>query len=170
VGEVRKRNESGSITGEVLDRVKTLVRFDLNFFCQPWDEEGARGFVIRPRAVSMVALIWRDASATRTWLKHRATSDSDWSVRRSAIQELARGWKEDPDTLPMLKELANLNRVCFFRELTPWLYHCASDTVETSPAQRQDCVSASGQESVRVTPQERATLPAFLLVPRTLTT
>jgi HEAT repeat protein len=40
------------------------------------------------------------------WLKERATSDSNGSVRYAAIQELARGWKEDPETLPMLKERA----------------------------------------------------------------
>jgi predicted NACHT family NTPase len=33
VGEVRKRNELGSIAGEILDRVKALVRFDLKFVC-----------------------------------------------------------------------------------------------------------------------------------------
>src|SRR5271166_662374 len=106
VGEVRKRNELGSITGEVLDRVKALISFDLNFFYQPWDEEDARVFAIRTRAVGMVALIWRDAPATRTWLKERATSDMERSVRGAAIQELARGWKEDPDTLPWLKKRA----------------------------------------------------------------
>ena len=39
-------------------------------------------------------------------LKQRATSDNEWSVRRVAIQELVRGWKEDPETLPMLKQRA----------------------------------------------------------------
>jgi hypothetical protein len=29
---MRKRNELGSIAGGLLDRVKALVRFDLNFF------------------------------------------------------------------------------------------------------------------------------------------
>ncbi|NET40171.1 MAG: HEAT repeat domain-containing protein, partial [Cyanothece sp. SIO1E1] len=33
-------------------------------------------------------------------------SDDSGDVRRAAVQELARGWKEDPDTLPMLKERA----------------------------------------------------------------
>jgi hypothetical protein len=27
-------------------------------------------------------------------------------VRRAAVQELARGWKDDPETLPILKQLA----------------------------------------------------------------
>jgi HEAT repeats len=106
VGEVRKRNELGSIVGEVLDRVKALVRFDLNFFYEPWDEEGARVIPIRIRAVSMVPLIWRDAPDTRIWLKARAVSDESWAVRQAAVHELARGWKEDPETLPWLKQRA----------------------------------------------------------------
>jgi len=75
VGEVRKPNELGSITGEVLDRVKALVRFNLNFFYQEWYqewEEAQRVTPIRTRAVSMVSLIWRDAGDTRAWLKARA--------------------------------------------------------------------------------------------------
>ncbi|MFG6097783.1 HEAT repeat domain-containing protein [Leptothoe sp. ISB3NOV94-8A] len=39
-------------------------------------------------------------------LKDRAQHDDNWSVRRSAVQELARGWKDDPDTLPLLKDRA----------------------------------------------------------------
>ena len=107
VGEVRKWNELGSITGEVLDRVKALVRFDLNFFYQSWDAEGARVISIRIRAVGMVALIWRDALDTRKWLKARAPSNENWDVRRAAVQELARGWKEDPETLSILKQRAS---------------------------------------------------------------
>ena len=106
VGELRKRNELGSIADELLDRVKALVRFDLNFFYETWDQEGARVAAIRTRAVSMVAVIWRDAQNIRAWLKQRATSDEDGDVRRAAVQELARGWKEDPDTLPWLKQRA----------------------------------------------------------------
>jgi hypothetical protein len=38
------------------------------------------------------------------WLKQRAVSDEDVDVRRAAVQELARGWKEDPETLLILKQ------------------------------------------------------------------
>lgn len=35
-----------------------------------------------------------------------------WSppVRRPAVQELARGWKDDPDTLPILKQRATSDK------------------------------------------------------------
>jgi hypothetical protein len=103
LGEVRKRNELGSFAGKLLDCVKALVRFDLDFFYEGWDEEGARVASIRTRSASMVALIWRDALDTRIWLRARAQSDEHWAVRQTAVQELARGWKEDPDALPILK-------------------------------------------------------------------
>jgi hypothetical protein len=56
----------------------------------------------------MVALVWRDAHDTRTWLKARAQSDEDFAVCYTAVQDLARGWKDDPDTLPILKQRASL--------------------------------------------------------------
>ena len=43
----------------------------------------------------------RDASH----LKERVRND-DIRVRCAAVQELARGWKDDPDTLPMLRDRA----------------------------------------------------------------
>jgi hypothetical protein len=104
VGEVRKRNELGLITGKVLDRVKGLARFDLNFFYEDWSEEGQRVVAIRTRAVSMVALIWRDERGTRAWLKARVLSDEDWAVRQTAVQELAKGWKDDPDVSELLRK------------------------------------------------------------------
>jgi hypothetical protein len=39
-------------------------------------------------------------------LKQLATSDNDGSMRRAVVQELARGWKDDPNTSPMLKQWA----------------------------------------------------------------
>ena len=39
-------------------------------------------------------------------LKARAQADEDWTVRGTAMQELARGWKDDPETLPILKARA----------------------------------------------------------------
>jgi hypothetical protein len=31
-------------------------------------------------------------------------------VRRAAVEELARGWKDNPDTLPILKQLATSDK------------------------------------------------------------
>ena len=42
--------------------------------------------------------------------KTRAQSDEDSDVRYAAVQELARGWKEDPETLPILKAWADVQK------------------------------------------------------------
>ena len=41
-----------------------------------------------------------------TILKDRATKDDFQNVRQAAVQELARGWKDDKDTLTILKDRA----------------------------------------------------------------
>jgi predicted NACHT family NTPase len=110
VGEVRKRNELGPIVSEVLDRVKALVHFDLNFFYQPWDEEHETVTAIRRRSVMTIATVWRDARNTRSWLEACALSHGDSGARAAAVQELARGWKEDPNTLLILKARAQSDR------------------------------------------------------------
>jgi HEAT repeat protein len=38
-------------------------------------------------------------------LKDRARLDEDSDVRIFAVRQLARGWKDDPETLPILKDL-----------------------------------------------------------------
>ena len=45
-------------------------------------------------------------SQLKELIKERAISDSTGDVRQAAVQEIARGWKEDPDILPWLKERA----------------------------------------------------------------
>jgi len=104
VGEVRKRAELGSSKGEVLDRLKALTCFDLNFFYGEWDAEAMRVTPIRIRAVNLVASIWWDEPDNRIWLKVCAESNADPNVRQAAVRELARSWKDDPETLVILKE------------------------------------------------------------------
>ena len=107
VGEVRKRNELGSITGEILDRVKALVRFDLNFVYDPYPsvEKRLRRAAIRMRAVQELARGWKEDPDTLPMLKQHASSDEDPAVRQAAVQELARGWKEDPGAQSLLSDL-----------------------------------------------------------------
>jgi HEAT repeat protein len=39
-------------------------------------------------------------------IKERAQSDENEDVRQSAVRELARGWRDEPDTLAIIKERA----------------------------------------------------------------
>jgi hypothetical protein len=116
LGEVRKRNELETIATRVRYHVKALLGFDLNFHYKPWGDESRKVSAIRTRAVSLVAMIWRDSRDTHTWLKARAHSDEDSWVRQAAVRELARGWKEDPETLSILKARAHSDEHAFVRQ------------------------------------------------------
>jgi HEAT repeats len=53
--------------------------------------------------------------AADAMLKDRARSDADHGVRIAAVRELARGWKDDPDTLPLLKDRARSDTNSYVR-------------------------------------------------------
>lgn len=57
---------------------------------------------IRTRAISMLATVWRDAHVGCSYLKALVQSDEDSGVRSAAVEELARGWKNDPDVQKLL--------------------------------------------------------------------
>ena len=103
VGEVRKRLELGDVVETIQNRTMKLTRFNRNDYDLLWADEARSIVQIGARAVMMVATVWRDLYATRAWLKTGAQSDENWDVRQSALQELARGWKDDPETLPITK-------------------------------------------------------------------
>ncbi|MGB3653118.1 MAG: HEAT repeat domain-containing protein, partial [Rivularia sp. (in: cyanobacteria)] len=48
-------------------------------------------------------------------LKQRAQTDEDSFVRRAAVEELARNFKDDPDTLPWLKQRAQTDEYSVVR-------------------------------------------------------
>lgn len=108
VGEVRQRAALGVLEQEVRARLGALIRFDLGYFYQPWDEEAQKVKTVRERCVAAVAQIWRDGQSL-AWLKARAQSDEHWAVRRAAVQELARGWKDDREVRGFLRELQDRN-------------------------------------------------------------
>lgn len=103
MGDVRKRSELGPVDASVLTRLKQLTKFEFSYFYQPWDDEYQTVAEIRQRAVCLVAGIWQHCR-TFEWLTDRAKYDPDNGVRRSCIQELARGWKGDPQTLTILQD------------------------------------------------------------------
>ena len=40
----------------------------------------------------------------------RATTDQNWDVQEAAVQALAAGWRDDPDTLPWLRDRATTDQ------------------------------------------------------------
>ncbi|EGK84454.1 putative signal transduction protein with Nacht domain, partial [Microcoleus vaginatus FGP-2] len=106
LNEVRDRKVIAAVETQLLERLKELTKYDLNYYYQPSGEEANLVKEIRTQAVSAIAFTWKDGAATLPWLKQRAQSDDNSAVRSAAVQEIARGWKDDPETLPLLKQCA----------------------------------------------------------------
>jgi len=104
--EVRDRKVIYAVDTQLLERLKELTKYDLNYYYRPYGEGADLVKKIRTKAVSAIAFTWKDDPETLPWLKQRFQSDDDSDVRSSAVQELARGWKDDPETLPWLKQRA----------------------------------------------------------------
>jgi predicted NACHT family NTPase len=107
LSEVRNRLVLASTATQLLNQLKGLTKYDLNYYYESASEEASLIHQIRTKAVAAVATTWKDDPDTLPWLKERACSDDNSSVRQAAVQELARGWKDDPDTLPWLKQWAS---------------------------------------------------------------
>ena len=122
LSEIRNRRALQKLD-EVLWRrfVEEVIRYEPPYYYEDyvvWSEAGPT----RQKAVGLIAFVWRTAGA-RAWLKSAAEGDPDWIVRWAAVRELARGWKDDPDTLSILKDRArydednDVRQVAVLREL-----------------------------------------------------
>jgi hypothetical protein len=89
----------------VKQRLTELVQFDFHYDYSFLDEEAEKVRLIRAQAVTLRANVWHEDFDTRDWLEARAQSDRKGDVRQAALQELARGWKNNPDTVAWLKTL-----------------------------------------------------------------
>ena len=109
LGEVRNRKTIRG-TDDALRLAVTLhgVRYDAPYYYEAWEEPQRAGGT-RAKFVALLASVWHD-SETRDWLRSTSERDSDWIVRMAAVQELARGWKDDPETLPTVKERARSDK------------------------------------------------------------
>src|SRR5260370_18632736 len=102
LSEVRNRRAMKR-SDEVLRRrfVEEVIRYDPPYYCEPYEELSEAG-PTREKAAGLIAFVWRSEN-TRVWVRSAAAGDPDWIVRRAAVQEVARGWKDDAETLPLLK-------------------------------------------------------------------
>lgn len=108
LAEVRNRLLVASVSTKLLEKIKVLTKYDLDYYYQAYLDAEETQLVqeIRTKAVVCVATTWKDDPETLPWLKQLATADNNDYLRRAALQELARGFKDDPDTLPWLKQHA----------------------------------------------------------------
>ncbi|MGB3509173.1 MAG: HEAT repeat domain-containing protein [Microcoleaceae cyanobacterium] len=111
--EVRSRHGIGDVESRLLDRLKDLTGYDLDYSYKADDSYSQEIYQknlslvreIRTQAVEVVATTWRDDPLTYTWLKQRVKSDSDSYVRGEAMRQIATGWKNEPGILELLKQL-----------------------------------------------------------------
>jgi predicted NACHT family NTPase len=106
LSEIRNSSVLGATATQLLNQLKSLTQYDLNYNYEPYEDALALVCEIRIKAVGAVATAWKDDPNTLPWLKQRAQADNNWLVRNVAVHQLARGWKDDPDTLPILKKWA----------------------------------------------------------------
>ncbi|MEG4108265.1 HEAT repeat domain-containing protein [Microcoleus sp. S13_C5] len=104
--EVRERKEIAAVESQLLERLKELTKYDLNYYYEAYGEKARLVEKIRTQAVSAIAYTWKDDPKTLPWLKQVAKFDEDSDVRQAAVKGLARGCKNDPKTLPLIKQLA----------------------------------------------------------------
>jgi hypothetical protein len=77
-------------------------------FIPQYEPSSMREFIlvreIRIQAVAAIATTWHDSPDTLPWLKQKAQSDDDSTVRQAAVQELAKGWKDEPWLFELLRD------------------------------------------------------------------
>ena len=113
VSEVKKRNVIAAIARNLRDRFKGLTRYssyNLNVSSSSDVEQNGLVREIRRQAVAAVAATWEYDPETLPWLKQRAQSDDNWNVRGAAVQEIARGWKDDPGNLTLAQRTRSIRR------------------------------------------------------------
>jgi GTPase SAR1 family protein len=105
LSEIRNR-KAVQKTDEMLRQqfVQKAVRYQPPYYYEPWEKFSEAGGV-RRQAVALFAFVWRSKN-TRAWLQSTVEHDADWILRMAAVEELARGWKDDAETLPIVKERA----------------------------------------------------------------
>ncbi|GET44195.1 putative signal transduction protein containing Nacht domain [Microseira wollei NIES-4236] len=156
LSEVRNRQMIEKSANQLLKQLQDLIEYDVNYYYEPYGDEAQLVWEIGVKAVAAVAYAWQNESNTYVWLKI-ATNDDDWNVRRAAFQELARGWKDDPNTLPILKQRATndddwLVRYVAFQELARgW-----KDDPDTLPILKQRATNDDDLNVRRAAVQELA--------------
>ncbi|AOW98141.1 NTPase [Moorena producens PAL-8-15-08-1] len=106
LSEVRNRYEIKSTDTRLLNRVKELIHYDLNYTYNKYGDEANLVRDIRSQAVVAVATHWQNHRDTLPLLQKWARSDLDSLVRLKAIDQLAQVYKDHRDTLAILQQSA----------------------------------------------------------------
>ncbi|NES22370.1 MAG: NACHT domain-containing protein, partial [Symploca sp. SIO3E6] len=115
LAEVRNISGIATTADKLLELIKGLTKYDLNYDYKSYGKEAELVRGIRTQAVAVVAMTWQDNRETLPWLKQLVQSDDNGAVRSAAVREIARGWKDESDTLPWLKQWAQSTQDGFVR-------------------------------------------------------
>jgi hypothetical protein len=109
LSEVRNRRAIQRVDQMLLRRLfEDAISFDPSYYYEPWQEWDEVG-PTRPKAVALIASVWKSPEVHRR-LTSVAEFSRDWIGRMAALQGLARGWKDDPETLPLLRDRARSDK------------------------------------------------------------
>ncbi|WP_366510700.1 HEAT repeat domain-containing protein [Moorena sp. SIO3F7] len=117
LSEVRNRYEIKLTDSELLNRVKDLIHYDLNYDYEKYGNEAILVYNIITQALVAVATHWQDHRDTLPLLQQWARSDKKLRVRRTAILLLAQSYKDHPDNLPLFQELARSDKNSLLRRI-----------------------------------------------------
>ena len=102
--DMRNPGSLGPLPRKLEEELKSLARHPV-----PFEQRDHTQCEAITRAIQSVALCWPKLKSTKSWLNECARS-TDTTVAIAALQELVRSWKDDPETLPLLKELARVGK------------------------------------------------------------
>ncbi|NER98577.1 MAG: NACHT domain-containing protein, partial [Symploca sp. SIO1B1] len=133
LAEVRNISGIATTADKLLELIKGLTKYDLNYDYEPDGDEADLVSDIRTQAVAAVAMTWQDYPETLPLLKQWAQSHEDGFVRHAAVLEIAHGWKDDQETLPLLQQWAQSDKDMFVRIVVREVNHDSKDDPNTLP-------------------------------------
>lgn len=106
LSDIHNRSEIAPLDSQLRSLIQQATVFDLPYYY----DSSEIPVEVRRRAAVTLALVWVD-DLSKEYLSQCAQSSRYSDVRQAAIQELARGWKDNPDTLLILKECARSDEI-----------------------------------------------------------
>jgi len=113
VAEVRKRAEIADVVARVRAETEALTQLRLT-------SSGSADDDVRAQAIRRLAMTWSEDDATRVWLCSLVDRRMPPGVAATALDELCRGFRAHPETLPMVKAAATWHNGAIVAILEHW--------------------------------------------------
>lgn len=107
--EVKSRKQIGKVCEVLLGKLQSILTYEKS--PAPFEqrnhsklsEDQEKICKIQAQAIAAIAIAYQDDTNVLCWLKERAQSDDNLSVRQDSVRQVARIWKNHQDTFPWLK-------------------------------------------------------------------